>query len=478
MAPHRTLPALVAIAVASAATAVALTPVSAVAAPPTPTTVTFNHTGAAQTWTVPADVTRATFDLYGAEGAGENNGGRGGRTTATVRVTPGDVVTVLVGGAGLHVRFGDPLGFNGGGNGHHGGGGATDVRIGGTDLDDRVLVAGGGGGSGSYCDGTLNKGGAGGNPGSAGDPTKPSCTGAPGGGGTSTAGGVNPDNAGLNGSLGQGGGLPEGQYISGGGGGWYGGAGANSAGAGGGSSHGPDGTVFETGVRTGHGVATVTFVESRELTVTRSGTGTGSVTSSPDGIDCGTTCADSFELGSDVTLDAAPGASSTFTGWSGACTGAGTCTVTMDQARAVTATFAEVPAPQPQPEPTPPPAVTAVPPPAVTTVPPPARDRMPVLRDLEVKPGQMLRGRASATLHFKVSEAVSLSVRLRQMCGEKVCGRYHQVPAKALEGRNSYRLRGALKPTRLVPGRYRVTLVAKDSAGQRDRKRVHFKIRH
>jgi hypothetical protein len=40
-----------------------------------------------------------------------------------------------------------------------------------------------------------------------------------------------------------------------------------------------------------------------------------------------------------VTLTPTADAGSTFTGWSGACTGTGTCTVTMDQDRAVTATF-------------------------------------------------------------------------------------------------------------------------------------------
>ena len=43
----------------------------ALAAPASATTETFNYTGAAQTWTVPAGVTEATFDLYGAQGGGE-----------------------------------------------------------------------------------------------------------------------------------------------------------------------------------------------------------------------------------------------------------------------------------------------------------------------------------------------------------------------------------------------------------------------
>jgi uncharacterized repeat protein (TIGR02543 family) len=71
------------------------------------------------------------------------------------------------------------------------------------------------------------------------------------------------------------------------------------------------------------------------LTVTKSGTGT--VTSSPAGINCGSTCSASFATNSSVTLTASGG---TFTGWSGACSGTSTtCTVSMTQARSVTATF-------------------------------------------------------------------------------------------------------------------------------------------
>ena len=40
-----------------------------------------------------------------------------------------------------------------------------------------------------------------------------------------------------------------------------------------------------------------------------------------------------------MTLSQSAGAGSTFAGWSGACSGTGGCTVTMDQARSVTATF-------------------------------------------------------------------------------------------------------------------------------------------
>jgi uncharacterized repeat protein (TIGR02543 family) len=76
------------------------------------------------------------------------------------------------------------------------------------------------------------------------------------------------------------------------------------------------------------------------LTVSKTGTGSGTVTSSPSGINCGGTCAYSFEENAEITLSAFASTGSTFTGWSGeGCSGTGDCTVTMDQARSVTANF-------------------------------------------------------------------------------------------------------------------------------------------
>ena len=84
----------------------------------------------------------------------------------------------------------------------------------------------------------------------------------------------------------------------------------------------------------------------RQLTVTKNGTGTGTVTSVPAGIDCGGTCGAPFDDGVDVTLTAVPAAGSVFVGWSGDAAGAnGTVQVTMDADKACTATFDLEPAP-------------------------------------------------------------------------------------------------------------------------------------
>jgi hypothetical protein len=78
---------------------------------------------------------------------------------------------------------------------------------------------------------------------------------------------------------------------------------------------------------------------NRALSVTKAGAGGGTVTSSPAGINCGSTCTVHYSSGTSVTLTAAAASGSTFTGWSGACTGTGICTVSMTAARSVTAAF-------------------------------------------------------------------------------------------------------------------------------------------
>jgi uncharacterized repeat protein (TIGR02543 family) len=85
---------------------------------------------------------------------------------------------------------------------------------------------------------------------------------------------------------------------------------------------------------------TANFVKQWNLTVTKGGIGTGTVTSNPSGISCGLTCTAPFDQGEPVTLTAIADSGSVFTGWSGSnCSGTGTCVVTMDAAKSVTADF-------------------------------------------------------------------------------------------------------------------------------------------
>jgi len=84
---------------------------------------------------------------------------------------------------------------------------------------------------------------------------------------------------------------------------------------------------------------TISLYKQYNLTVNRNGTGTGTVTSSPGGIICGSDCTEVYNAWTLVTLTATPDGSSTFSGWSGACTGIGACIVTIDAAKSITATF-------------------------------------------------------------------------------------------------------------------------------------------
>jgi hypothetical protein len=76
------------------------------------------------------------------------------------------------------------------------------------------------------------------------------------------------------------------------------------------------------------------------LSVSKQGTGSGSVMSAPAGISCGTTCSAAFSAGAVVGLSPSPDMGSVFVAWGGACSRSGACSVTMDAAKSVTATFA------------------------------------------------------------------------------------------------------------------------------------------
>jgi hypothetical protein len=82
---------------------------------------------------------------------------------------------------------------------------------------------------------------------------------------------------------------------------------------------------------------------SYALTITKSGKGSGTVTSDPAGIVCGANCTGRYPLGTPVTLTATPDPGATFKGWSGACTGIGTCVVNLTTDQNVGTRFGKKP---------------------------------------------------------------------------------------------------------------------------------------
>ena len=101
------------------------------------------------------------------------------------------------------------------------------------------------------------------------------------------------------------------------------------------------GTITDTTESTSQLPVNITFeLIQYQLSVNKTGNGSGTVTSNPAVIDCGVTCTQDFDHGTVVTLTATAATGSTFNGWSGeGCTGTGTCIVTISAARSVTPTF-------------------------------------------------------------------------------------------------------------------------------------------
>ena len=240
--------------------------------------VTINSQGI-QEWVAPVSGTYE-IEAWGAQGGSggwysnssySSTGGLGGYAKGFITLSAGTTLYIFVGQQGegypspstrmqnLAARKG---GWNGGGGNSvssypgTGGGGASDIRIGGTSLNDRKLVAAGGGGGGnSGSDLQLSNGGAGGGLTSTSPANSTQYSNrTPGSGGTQNTGN----------SLGVG--ATAMQNLSGGGGGGYygGGAGQNSTGGGGGSSYygGMSNGSTQSGIRSGHGKIVITSPQS------------------------------------------------------------------------------------------------------------------------------------------------------------------------------------------------------------------------
>ena len=171
--------------------------------------------------------------------------------------------------------------------------------------------------------------------------------------------------------------------------------------------------------------------QSNRLTVSLAGSGNGIVTSSPAGVNCGDNCVASFGSGATVQLTAGPSQSSTFAGWSGACSGTGPCALTLQGPSSVVATF--------------------------------ERDTTaPTVRAL---PSRGLRGRV-VKLRYRASDTSGEArVQVRVLQGTRVLARIATPLADVAAARvNSV---SWMVPPTLKPRPLRFCVVAVDSAGNR-----------
>lgn len=241
---------------------------------------------------------------------------------------------------------------------------------------------------------------------------------------------------------------------------------------------------------------TATFTAQQQLSVAKSGSGT--VTSSPSGIDCGSDCTQLYAPGTTVTLSATPASGWRFSGWSGDCSGLG-CTVTMSAARSVTAVFTPVSTGS-----TPPPTS-----PLTSPVAPVVVDRTaPVQALLSLSSSSFRAARSGPSartsvglgtrVRYDLSEPATTRFRVeRAVRGRRVGGRcVRATRANATRrpctrwallrgsftrsgqrGANRFRFTGRLSGRALRRGRYRLVARSTDAAGNRSTlRRVRFRI--
>ena len=188
------------------------------------------------------------FEVWGAQGGNttDNNGGRGGYSQGLISFCKTTVLHIFIGAKGATPYSDDfsaetDRSFNGGGKGYYqsdergvrygsSGGGATDIRINGNELKNRIIIAGGGGGAGCGYNIHFSGGFGGGIKG--GDSQSDNYQ--PGLGANQTHGGQKE----VPGTPGQGGDHKEGLAGAGGGGGYYGGGSGEKTGASGGGGSG------------------------------------------------------------------------------------------------------------------------------------------------------------------------------------------------------------------------------------------------
>lgn len=169
------------------------------------------------------------------------------------------------------------------------------------------------------------------------------------------------------------------------------------------------------------------------LTVSKAGTGSGYV--GGPAIDCGPTCTATFTSRQSTSLTAVSDVGSTFTGWTGDCSGTGNCTVLLDADKGVTANF--------------------------------SKNRETVPPKVGALPSSGKRGRL-AILRYRVSDNSGRAAgTITILRGRSVVARTRQKLASVRPGK-IYRA-GWLVPRSLAPGTLRFCVIAVDEAGNRSK---------
>ncbi len=192
-------------------------------------------------------------------------------------------------------------------------------------------------------------------------------------------------------------------------------------------------------ISSGYLVKAIGIDNTATLSVTKDGTGSGTVTGDKGGIDCGPLCSAQITAGNEVTLTATPAAGSAFAGWSGDCSGTGSCTVDMGAARSVGADFTAVTPPPVTPLPTPPPTTSKpVTPPPVTPPPTTSKTVMPGLHLVQVKRNKT---HGTAVVRFRVPASGRLTVYGKGVKATKVTVKKAGYSSVKLVPKGAYRTR-------------------------------------
>lgn len=250
------------------------------------------------------------------------------------------------------------------------------------------------------------------------------------------------------------------------------------------------GSVFEgwTGACSGGSVCVVTMDRARSVTarfdvpsgptditsnftVSKNGSGTGTVASGPPGISCGTSCGARYPSNVNVKLTAIAADGSHVAGWSGPCAGAGTattCVVTVGPANAVTVTFdlntsARPPAEPPRDQPADPPRDPPADPPSE-----PVRTQEPaapaVAAPLTIGPAKLhvVRGSRRAV-------RIELTLRADAGCRMRLLRRGAVILTRRLDAHAGRNVLTFPAPRQVGAGHYRLEVVLTAANGRRQR---------